>query len=175
MEVYLSRFSGAVHLPVCLMRSGRWTLRIDSVVHLRGLWKRRRIGRGGKTKRKKSRRRNRKNRLKGGSKGLINFPWIFYEMRSLVPVGHFRNISGHLFTWLVCGSFQWRHGLFFTDCIVWNDKDKVICFERSHWIHLGWRSTGSPKLQPCFNYHSIHTSPTVDWCLLQPTFHEIWH
>ena len=39
-------------------------------------------------------------------------------MRSLVPVGHFRNISGHLFTWLVCGSFQWRHGLLFTDCIV---------------------------------------------------------
>ena len=68
-------------------------------------------------------------------------------MRSLVPVGHFRNISGHLFTWLVCGSFQWRHGLLFTDCIVWDDKDKVIGFKRSHWIHLGWWSTGSPKLQ----------------------------
>ena len=64
-------------------------------------------------------------------------------MRSLVSVGHFRNISGHLFTWLVCGSFQWRHGLLFTDCIVWDDKDKVIGFKRSHWIHLGWWSTGS--------------------------------
>ena len=110
----------------------------------------------------------------GGSKGVINFPWIFYAMRSFVPAGHFRNISGHLFTWLVCGSFQWRHGLFFTDCIVWNDKDKVICFERSHWIHIGWWSTRSPKLN-CFNYHSIYTSPTVAWHLLQLTFHEIWH
>ena len=82
-----------------------------------------------------------------GSKGVINFPWILYAMRSLVPVGHFRNISGHLFTWLVCGSFQWRHGLLFTDCIVWDDKDEVIGFKRSHWIHLGWWSTGSPKLQ----------------------------
>ena len=26
-----------------------------------------------------------------------------------------------------------------------------------------------------FSYHSIHTSPTVDWYLLQLTFHEIWH
>ena len=51
-------------------------------------------------------------------------------MRSLVPVGHFRNISGHLFIWPVCGSFQWRHGLLFTDCIVWDDKDKVIGFKK---------------------------------------------
>ena len=65
----------------------------------------------------------------------------------LVPVGHFRNISGHLFTWLVCGSFRWRHGLSFTDCIVWGDKDKVNGFKRPHWIHFGWWSTGSPKLQ----------------------------
>ena len=36
--------------------------------------------------------------LPGGSRGVINFTWIFYAMRSLVPVGHFRNISGHLFT-----------------------------------------------------------------------------
>ena len=69
-------------------------------------------------------------------------------MWSLVPVRHFPNISVHLFTWLVCGSFQWRHGLLFTDCIMWDDKDKVIGFKRSHWIHLGWWSTGSPKLQP---------------------------
>ena len=68
-------------------------------------------------------------------------------MQSLVPVGHFRNISRHLFTWLVCGSFQWHHGLLFTDCIMWDDKDKVIGFNRSNWFHLGWWSTGSPKLQ----------------------------
>ena len=72
---------------------------------------------------------------------------IYYSMRSLVPVGHFRNISGHLFTWRVCGSFQRRRGLLFTDCIVWDGKDKVIGFKRSYWIHLGWWSAGSPKLQ----------------------------
>ena len=85
-----------------------------------------------------------------GSKGVINFPWIFFfffAMRSLGRVWHFRNISRHLFTWLVCGSFHWRHGLLLTDCIVWDDKDKVIDFKRSHWIHLGWWSTGSPKFQ----------------------------
>ena len=68
-------------------------------------------------------------------------------MRSSVPIGYFRNISGHVFTRLVCGFFQWRHGLLLTDCIVWDDKDKVIGFKRSHWIRLGWWSTGSPKLQ----------------------------
>ena len=68
-------------------------------------------------------------------------------MRSLVPVWHFYNISRHLFTWLVCGLFQWRYGLLFTDRIVWDDKDKVIGFKRSHWIHLGWWSTGFSKLQ----------------------------
>ena len=71
--------------------------------------------------------------------GLLTFLGVCYAMRSRVPVGHFRNISGHLFTWLVCGSFQWRHGLLFTDCIVWDDKDKVV--------YLGWWSTSSPKLQ----------------------------
>ena len=85
--------------------------------------------------------------LWGGSKWVSNFSRNFYAMRSLVPVGHFRNISGHLFTRLVCGSFQWRHGLLFTECIVWDDKEKVIDFKRSHWIHLGWWSTRSPKLQ----------------------------
>ena len=88
--------------------------------------------------------------LWGGSKGVINFPWIFFfffAMQSLVPVGHFRNISGHLFTWLVCGSFQWCYELLFTDCIVWDDKDKVVGFKRSYWIHLGWWRTGSPKPQ----------------------------
>ena len=68
-------------------------------------------------------------------------------MRNLVHAGHFRNISGHLFTWLVCGSFQWRHGWSFTNRIVWDDKDKVIGFKRSLWTHLGWWSNGSPKLQ----------------------------
>ena len=28
-------------------------------------------------------------------KGLLTFLWFFYSMRSSVPVGHFRNISGH--------------------------------------------------------------------------------
>ena len=80
-------------------------------------------------------------------KGLLTFLGFFYAMRSLVPVGYFRNISGHLPPWLVCGSFQWRHGLLFTDCIVWDDKDKVTGLKRSHWIHLRWWSTRSPKLQ----------------------------
>ena len=80
-------------------------------------------------------------------KGLFTFLGFFYAMRSLGPVGHFPYISEHLLTWLVRGSFQWRHGLLFTDCIVWYDKDKVIGFQRSHWIHLGWWSTGSPELQ----------------------------
>ena len=86
--------------------------------------------------------------LWGGSKGFINFPWISYAVWRLVPVGHFRNISGHLLTWLVRGCFlQLRHGLLFTNCIVWDDKDKVVGFKRSHWIHLLWWSTESPKLQ----------------------------
>ena len=82
-----------------------------------------------------------------GSKGVIHFPRIFYAMQSLVPVGHYRNISGHFFTWLVCRSFQWHHGLLFIDCIVWDDKDKMIGFKRSHWIHWGRWNTGSPMLQ----------------------------
>ena len=85
--------------------------------------------------------------LWGGCKGVINFRWIFSAVCSLVPVGHFRNISRHLIPWLVCGSFQWRHGLLFTNCIRWDDKGKVIGFKRSHGIQLGWWSTGSPKLQ----------------------------
>ena len=71
----------------------------------------------------------------------------FFAMQCWVPVRHFRNIFGHLFAWLVCGSFQWRHVLLFIDYIVWDDKNKVIGFKRSHWIHLGWWSTWSPKLQ----------------------------
>ena len=39
-------------------------------------------------------------------KGLLTFLGFFNAMRSLVPVGHFLNISGHLFTWLVYGSFR---------------------------------------------------------------------
>ena len=86
--------------------------------------------------------------LWGGSKGVINFQWIFFLCNSkFSPCWALPDISRHLFTWLVCGSFQWRHGLLFTDCIVWDDKDKVIGFKRSLWIHLGWWSTGSPKLQ----------------------------
>ena len=107
-------------------------------------------------------------------KGLLTFPGFFYAMQSLVPVGHFRNISRHLFTWLVCGCFQWRHGLLFTNCIMWGDKDRVVGFERSHLIFLGWWSSGSPKLQLFqFLQHSHVTN-----CQLissSATFHEIWH
>ena len=39
------------------------------------------------------------------------------------------------------------HGMLFTHCIVWDDKDKVIDFKRLHWIHVGRWSTGRPKLQ----------------------------
>ena len=91
---------------------------------------------------------------------ISNFPWIYYAMRGLVPVGRFRNISGHLFTWLVCGSFQWCNGLLFTDYIVWDDKDKVIGFKRSHWIQFGWWSTRSQKLVSiitAFTHHQLST------------------
>ena len=80
-------------------------------------------------------------------KGLLTFLGFVDAMRSLVPIGYFRNISGHLFTWLVCRSFQLHHGLLFTDCIMWDDEDKVIGFKWSHRVHLGWWSTGSPNLQ----------------------------
>ena len=43
--------------------------------------------------------------------------------------------------------FQWRHGLLFNDCIVWDDKSKGIGFKRTHWIHLGSWSIGPPMLQ----------------------------
>ena len=112
--------------------------------------------------------------LWGGSKGVSNFPRIFYAMRSLVPIGQFRNIFRPLFTWLVCGSFQWRHGLLFTDCIEWDDKDIVIGFKRSHWILLGWRSTGSPKLQlfqlsqhsHVTNCRLISSSASIPWNMI---------
>ena len=66
--------------------------------------------------------------VSGGSKGVINFPWTFYTMRSVVPVGHFRNISGHLFTWLVCGSFELLYGLLFTvvSCEMTRAKQLVL-------------------------------------------------
>ena len=43
--------------------------------------------------------------------------------------------------------FSVSHGLLFTSCIVWNDKDKVIGFKRSHWVHLGCWSNWSQKFQ----------------------------
>ena len=108
----------------------------------------------------------------GSSEGVINFPWIFYAMWSLVPVGHFQNISGHQFTWLVCGSFQWCHGLLFTDCIVWDDWDKVIGFKRLHWIHLGRWSTGSPKLQV---FQLSQHSHVTDFLLLSSSAYVPWN
>ena len=57
--------------------------------------------------------------LCGDSKSVINFLWIFFLCNTeFSPFWHFRNISGHLFTWLACGFFHLRHGLLFTDCIV---------------------------------------------------------
>ena len=52
-------------------------------------------------------------------KMLWTFPGFFYAMWSLVSVGHFQNISGHLFTWLVCRSFWWCHGLLY---IMWDAR-----------------------------------------------------
>ena len=106
-------------------------------------------------------------------KWVVNFPWIFfYAIRSLVPVGHFRNISGQLFTWFVCGSFQWRHGLSFPDCIVRDDKDKVIGFKRSHWIHLGWWSAGSAKLQL---FQLSQHSHVTNWWLISSSAYFLWN
>ena len=49
-------------------------------------------------------------------------------MRALIPVGHFRNISGHLLTWLVCGSFELLYGLLFTvvSCEMTRAKQLVL-------------------------------------------------
>ena len=110
--------------------------------------------------------------LLGGSKLVINFAWIFYAMQSLVPVGHFWNISGHLFTWLVCRSFQWPHGLLFTDCIVWDDTDRVVGSKRSQWIHLGWWRTGSPKLQL---FQLSQHSNITDCRLMSPSAYFPWY
>ena len=108
------------------------------------------------------------NRLWGGSKGVINFLWIFYAMRSLVPVGQFCNISRHLFTWLVCVSVQWRYWLLLTDCIVWDEKDNMIGYKRSHWILLGRWSMGFPKLQ-LFQL-SQHSYVTKCWLISSSAF-----
>ena len=110
--------------------------------------------------------------LWGGFKGVINFPWIFYAMWSLVPVGHFQNISRHLFSWLVCWSFQLCHGLLFTDCIVWDDRNKVIGLQINYIESTQDDGVLGFESFDCFNYHSIHTSPTVDWYLLDLTFDE---
>ena len=92
-----------------------------------------------------------------------------YRVKSLLGTSGI--YPAHLFTWLVCGSFQWRHGLLFTDCIVWNDKDKVIGFERSQWIHLGWWSAGSPKLQP---FQLLQHSHVTNCRLISSSAHFPW-
>ena len=107
-----------------------------------------------------------------GSKEVLTFLGFFYAVRSSVPVRHFWDISGHLFTWLVRGSFQIRLGLLFTDCIVWDGQDKVIGFKSSHWIHLGWRNTGSPKLR----LFQLLQHPHVTNCrLLSSSAHFPWN
>ena len=82
-----------------------------------------------------------------GSKGVINFLGFFLSNAEFSPFWALSECIRALIHLACLRSFQWRHGLLFTDCIVWDDKDRVTGLKRSHWIHLGWWSTGSPKLQ----------------------------
>ena len=112
--------------------------------------------------------------LWGGSKGVINFPWIIDAIQSLVPVG-------------TSGIYPGTHslGLFaglFSDAMSYCLPIVSCEMTRTKWLvlkdHIGsTQEDGVPGLLSFnrFNYHSIHTSPTVDWYVLQLTFHEIWH
>ena len=89
--------------------------------------------------------------VSGGSNGVINFPWIQKKKK--------KNLCNTEFC--PCLALpEYIRALIHLACLpvfsvtprvivyrLWNDKDKVIGFKRSHWIHLGWWSTGSPKLQ----------------------------
>ena len=86
----------------------------------------------------------------------LTFLGFFYAMRSLVPVGHFRNISGHLFTWLVCGSFQWHHGILFTDCTMWDGKDKQISLGR-RMMEYPISKTSTVSIITAFTHHKLST------------------
>ena len=101
--------------------------------------------------------------LWGGSKGVIHFPWIFIFMQcgSLVPVGHFRNISGHYALGLFAGLFSDAMGYYFpmNSCGMTRTKRLVLK------DHIGsTKDDGIPGLQSfnCLNFHSIHTSLTVN-------------
>ena len=80
-------------------------------------------------------------------KGLLIFLGFFLSNAEFSPFWTLSECIRALIHLACLRSFQWRHGLLFTDCIVWDDKDRVTGLKRSHWIHLGWWSTGSPKLQ----------------------------
>ena len=85
--------------------------------------------------------------LRGGSKGVINFPWIFLCNAKFSPFWalleyiqaliHLACLQVFLVTlWvIVYRLYQVR----------WQGQSDW--FKRSHWTHLGWWSTGSPKLE----------------------------
>ena len=77
----------------------------------------------------------------------LGFFLFIYAMRSLVPSGHFRNISGHYSLGLFAGLLNDAMGycLLVVSCEM--TRTKWLVLKGSHWIHLGWWSTGSPKLQ----------------------------
>ena len=86
-------------------------------------------------------------RLWGGSKGVVNFPWIFWCSAEFSPCWALLGYIWALIHLAYCGSFHWRHGLLFTDCVMWDDNDKMIGFKASYLIYWGWWSTESPMLQ----------------------------
>ena len=101
-------------------------------------------------------------------------------MRSLVPVRDFWSSSNSGSHKKVCGCFCDSQWLFFGCCSVWK---KIVCalpvrvmkdqYKPKYSYQLQWLGLPSRKIGET-NFHSIQTSPTVDWYLLQLTFHEIW-
>ena len=77
---------------------------------------------------------------------VINFPWIFHAMRSLVPVEHFRNPATYSLG-LFVGLFSDAMGYCLPIVSCEMTRTKWFVLKRSHWIHLEWWYTGSPKLQ----------------------------
>ena len=85
--------------------------------------------------------------LWGDSKGAINFPWIclwIVEFSPFWALQEYIQTPIHLACLRVFSVTPWVIVYRF---IAWDDKDKVIGFKTSHWIHPEWRRTGSPKLQ----------------------------
>ena len=82
----------------------------------------------------------------GGSKGVINFLWIFYAVQSLVWWAFLEYIQAliHLPCLWVFSVTLWVivYRLYRAR---WQEQN--ISFKWSHWILSGWWTTGSPKLQ----------------------------